>query len=223
MSDLEAHASERMRVALVEDDAMLLSLLERALRREADIEFVGAAANLAEGRSLLATTSPGLVLVDLNLGGVAGAAEGWRLIEEWPTPPTAPRWIVVTGQPEAGHLRRALAMGLHGYVTKREPFDMLLAAIREVREGRQYYSNGALRSLMEQPATAPGLDRVTPREREVLRAIGEGCGVRQTASRLGLSENTIKTHRLNLMRKLDLHDAVALARYAIAAGLATSY
>lgn len=208
------------RVAVVEDDALLRSLLERAVRRETDLDWVGAAATYEEARTLLAHARPDLVMLDLRLGGETGPLAGWKLVEEWPPGAPVPAWIVVTGQPEAGHLRRALDHGLAGYVTKQEPFDTLLAALREVREGRAYYSVGALRLLVEQPAAAPRLEQLTPRERDVLRAVGEGLGVRQTAGRMGVSENTVKTHRLSLMRKLDLHDAVALARYAIAAGLA---
>lgn len=208
-----------MRVVIVEDDAMLRSLMERALQREHDLVWVGSASTAEEARELFERARPELVLLDLRLGRGPGAFDSWQLVDEWPTTMAAPRWIVVTGQPEAGHLRRALDLGLHGYVTKREPFEMLAAAIREVREGRQYYSVGALQLLMDQSA-APGLETLTARERDVLRAAGEGLSVRQTAQRLTVSESTVKTHRQSLMRKLDLHDSVALARYALAAGLA---
>lgn len=209
-----------MRVAIVEDDAMLRSLMERALARETDLTLVGAAETLAEAESLLATTQPELVLLDLRLGRGDGAANTWELVEQWPAERgPAPRWIVVTGQPEAAHLRKALDLGLDGYVTKTEPFEMLLAAVREVREGRQYYSVGALKLLMEQPAAGEGLDQLTARERDILRAAGEGLSVRQTATRLSVSESTVKTHRQSVMRKLDLHDSVALARYALNTGL----
>jgi DNA-binding NarL/FixJ family response regulator len=203
----------------VEDDGMLSSLLERAIGRETDLELAGIAATVAEAQTLFARVQPELVVLDLRLGREPNAEDGWVLHETWPETLPAPRWIVLTGQPEAGHLRRALDAGVHGYVTKRESFDMLLAALREVREDRQYYSVGALQLLMEQPATSPGLDLLTPRERDVLRAAGEGLSVRQAAARLQISETTIKTHRQNLMRKLDLHDGVALARYALSAGL----
>lgn len=217
---IDGRVAAVVRVAIVEDDPMLLSLLERALRREDDLVWVGSASTPVEARAMFAAQRPELVLLDLRLGGVAGTTEGWSLVEGWLADLPAPRWIVVTGQPEAGHLRRALDLGLHGYVTKQEPFEQLLAAIREVAEGRQYYSAGALRLLMDQPPAAPGLAQLTPRERDVLRAVGEGLSVRQTSARLAVSENTVKTHRLSVMRKLDLHDAVAMARYAIAAGLA---
>ncbi len=210
-----------MRVAIVEDDAMLRSLMERALQREPDVEWVGSAETIDAARELFAREHPELVLLDLRLGQGSAAVITWDLVEGWPAERApAPRWIVVTGQPEAAHLRKALDLGLAGYVTKSEPFDMLLAAVREVREGRQYYSVGALKLLMEQPATAPGLEQLTVREREVLAAAGEGLSVRQTAARFGLSESTVKTHRQSVMRKLDLHDSVALARYALSAGLA---
>jgi DNA-binding NarL/FixJ family response regulator len=208
------------RVLVVEDDAMLASLLARAIDREADLSLVGVAANLATAQKWIATTPPDLVLLDLSLGRGPDAESGWQLIDHWPQHLAAPHWIVVTGQPETGHLRRALDLELAGYVTKSEPFETLLAALREVREGRQYYSTGALRLLMDHPATAPGFNQLTPRERDVLRAAGDGLSVRQTAARLELSENTVKTHRKNLMAKLDLHDAVAVARYALASGLA---
>lgn len=199
---------------------MLCSLMERALQRESDLEWVGSANTLDAARTLLARCAPELVLLDLRLGRRDGLANTWELVEAWPATQPAPRWIVVTGQPEATHLRKALDLGLHGYVTKSEAFDLLLAAVREVREGRQYYSVGALKLLMEQPANAPGLEQLTGRERDVLRAAGEGLSVRQAAARLGVSEATVKTHRQSLMRKLDLHDGVALARYALGAGLA---
>ena len=209
-----------MRVAIVEDDAMLRSLMERALRRETDLEWVGSASSVASARELFARSRPELVLLDLRLGRDPSQIDGWALVETWPSEVPAPRWIVVTGQPEAAHLRRALDQGLHGYVTKQEPFEMLLAAVREVREDRQYYSVGALKLMMEQPAEAPGLEQLTPRERDVLRAAGEGLSVRQTAERMQVSESTVKTHRQSVMRKLDLHDSVGLARFALAAGLA---
>lgn len=174
---------------------MLCSLMERALQRESDLEWVGSANTLDAARTLLARCAPELVLLDLRLGRRDGLANTWELVEAWPATQPAPRWIVVTGQPEATHLRKALDLGLHGYVTKSEAFDLLLAAVREVREGRQYYSVGALKLLMEQPANAPGLEQLTGRERDVLRAAGEGLSVRQAAARLGVSEATVKTHR----------------------------
>lgn len=211
------------RVLIVEDDAMLASLLARAIQREVDLSLIGVASSLAEASKLITTAPSELVLLDLSLGRGPDAESGWRLLETWPGVLPKPRWIVVTGQPETAHLRRALDLELAGYVTKSEPFETLLAALREVREGRQYYSSGALRLLVEKPAAASGLAQLTPRERDVLRAAGDGLSVRQTAARLGLSENTVKTHRKSLMAKLDLHDAVAVARYALAAGLSVGH
>lgn len=217
----DSDSTDALRVAVVEDDTMLSSLLARAIQRESDMAWTGAAATMAEAEALFVAQRPELVLLDLRLGKKPHAADGWQLFERWPESVPAPRWIVVTGQPEAAHLRRALDAGVQGYVTKNESFDVLLAALREVREGRQYYSVGALKLLMDQPAASPGLDQLTPRERDVLRLAGEGLSMRQAAVRLDISESTVKTHRKSLMRKLDLHDGVALARYAIGAGLAT--
>ena len=220
MPELPESNETPLRVAIVEDDAMLRSLMERALKREPGVAWVGSATTIEEAQTLLTEQSPDVVLLDLRLGKGDDAVITWKLVETWPNHLRTPRWIVVTGQPEAAHLRRALDLGIHGYVTKSEPFDMLLAAVREVGEARQYYSVGALRLLMEQPAEAAGLEQLTPRERDVLRAAGEGLSVRQTAARLDISESTVKTHRQSVMRKLDLHDSVALARYALASGLA---
>lgn len=185
------------------------------------MSLVGTAETLPAARDLLAREHPQLILLDLRLGPMATVADGWELFEQWSKTDPSIRWIVVTGQPEAANLRRALGAGVQGYVTKNEPFEVLLAALREVREGRQYYSVGALQLLMDQPVQSPGLAQLTPRERDVLRAAGDGLSVRQAAARLEISETTVKTHRKNLMRKLDVHDAVGLARYAIGAGLAT--
>ncbi|HNO68619.1 MAG TPA: response regulator transcription factor, partial [Pseudomonadota bacterium] len=99
----------------------------------------------------------------------------------------------------------------------------LLRAVRVVLDGGQFLG-AELAAIVSPAASLPDapeddLERLTPREREVLQLVAEGQTNRQIASRLGLSPKTVDSHRTNLMRKLGLHDAQGVTRFAVRRGL----
>jgi two-component system response regulator NreC len=111
--------------------------------------------------------------------------------------------------------------GAVGYVLKTQATRDLVQAIRDVLEGEVYLSPRVSRTIVTAYLTGSHLvpDPLTSREREVLQLIAEGETTKEIASRLGLSIKTVESHRIKLMRKLDIHETATLVRYAIRRGL----
>ncbi len=117
-------------------------------------------------------------------------------------------------------MREALGAGALGYVVKGAGIEHLVTALRSVAAGRRFLDPAAESGLADGPAPEDDeWERLTPRERLVLRRVAEGRTNREIATELSLSPKTVDTHRTNLMRKLGVHDAQALARFAVRRGL----
>ena len=134
--------------------------------------------------------------------------------------------LILTGDGRPESVRRALAAGADGYLLKADEHSAILPAVREVLAGRAYISKGIAagferaRSLSAAAAAAAGAPAVTVREHEVLQLIAEGLPNQDVADRLFISVDTVRTHRRNVMEKLDLHNAAEITAYVIQAGAA---
>jgi DNA-binding NarL/FixJ family response regulator len=115
-------------------------------------------------------------------------------------------------------VRPALDAGAMGYVVKGAGLDDLVVALRTVARGERFVDRAATAAILAPIADDP-LARLTPRELEVLRRVAAGGTNREIAGELGLSPKTVDSHRTNLMRKLDVHDAQGLTRLAVRHGL----
>ena len=112
----------------------------------------------------------------------------------------------------------ALELGVSGFVGKTRPWQTVLEAVNLVAAGGKYF-DPAVAHLAGRTARQPEVEKLTAREREVAQLIAEGHSTKEIASLLGVSAKTIDKHRTRMMEKLRLHDAVAVTRYAINAGL----
>ena len=194
--------------ALIVDDHQILREGVRLLLGQGTgapaIEVVGEAATGTEALALLTTLQPDVLVLDLALPGVLGIdvcvaarARGVRV-------------VILTMHVSPEHVRRARAAGADGYVVKGSGVSALAQAIRQVMAG----GAGPF------PEAEPDLlSRLTVREREVLLEVAQGSSNRDIASRLGISVHTVNTHRIHVMEKLGVHDAVTLGRLAVKLGL----
>jgi len=211
-------AGGRIRVLIVDDHPIVREGLRTLLREEHDIEVVGEAGDGISALGLAITLRPDVVLMDLVMPGLAGA-EAIRKIKD---SAKGVEVLVLTSFAEEGQVQQAVAAGAAGYVLKDVLKDDLLQAIRNAREGKPWLHPEAQRQLMKSAGAAPAstaLDALTPRERAVLENVGRGRSNREIASRLGISEGTVKGYVSGVLAKLGLADRTQAALYAVRHGL----
>ena len=208
-----------IRVVLCDDHAIVRAGIRALLERESDISIVAEAASGHEAVTLVQKLQPDLLLLDLSMPSGNGLDAIARIRQ------VAPRCrvLVLSMHSAPEHVRPALRAGAQGYLVKGSGLSDLLRAVRVVLDGGQFLG-AELAAIVSPAASLPDapeddLERLTPREREVLQLVAEGQTNRQIASRLGLSPKTVDSHRTNLMRKLGLHDAQGVTRFAVRRGL----
>jgi len=207
-----------IRVAVVEDQAMVREALVGLLAQTGRFEVVGVAGTVRDALVLIEGCRPRVVLADLSLPD-GNAIDVVRAAQR---KPHGPRVLVMTGFRDYFYASEALDAGAAGYVLKQQPTAEVLAAIDAVARGERYVSPGVAGLLRrDRQAVEPGdpLGRLTPREQEVFRLVVGGGTTEGIAKALGVSFKTIDTHRTNINRKLGLRTTAALLRFAAGHGI----
>ena len=203
-------------VFVVEDHPVMREGYESLIRLEPDLSLVGSASTAEEALSQIESLQPSVAVLDLQLPGVSGVELIKRIAAlELPT-----RMLVVSAHEENLYGERALRAGAQGYLMKHESARYVVEAIRKVGRGGLYLSDTLQARLVggwlgsEDRPSLP-VDRLTDRELEVFRLIGQGSTTREIAEALGLSPKTIESHRVNLKRKLDVESIPELIQRAV--------
>ena len=205
------HPSETIRVMLVDDHTMVRRGLGTFLKAFDDLQLAGEAESGAAAIRLCAETLPDVILMDMVMPDMDGAAATRLIRQQFPQVQV----IALTSFKEGDLVKNALEAGAIGYLLKDVSAEELAGAIRAAHAGRATLSPEAAQALVEtatQPP-APGLD-LTEREREVLALMVEGLNNTQIAGRLTVSSSTIKSHVSNILAKLGVAsrtEAVTLA------------
>lgn len=200
-----------IRVMLVDDHTMVRKGLSTFLKVFDYLELVGEAENGADAIKLCGEILPDVVLMDMVMPDMDGAAATALIRQKYPQV----QILVLTSFKEGDLIKRALEAGAIGYLLKDVSADDLARAIRAAHAGRATLSPEAAQSLVETTnlPPAPGLD-LTEREREVLALMVEGLSNTQIAVKLGVSSSTVKSHVSNVLSKLGVAsrtEAVSLA------------
>ena len=204
-------SSQPIRVMLVDDHAMVRKGLATFLKVFDDLQLVGEAENGAAAIQLCGEILPDVVLMDMVMPDMDGAAATRAIRQQFPQVQV----IALTSFKEGELIKKALEAGAIAYLLKDVSADDLVWAIRSAQAGRATLSPEAAQALVEttnQPPT-PGLD-LTEREREVLTLMIEGMSNTQIAGKLSVSPSTIKSHVSNILSKLSAAsrtEAVTLA------------
>ncbi len=209
-----------VRVLLAEDHRLVRAGIHALLDRMAGVEGVGEVSDGMEALKVVEAIQPDLVLMDVAMPGLNGLEAASRISKQWP----AVRIIMLSMHANEEYLRQALKAGAMGYLLKGADLVELEQAIRTVSGGASYLTPSVARHLIDPDREgdvrelAP-VERLSPRQREILQLIAEGHSTKEMAYRLKLSAKTVETHRAQLMARLDIHDIAGLVRFAIKAGL----
>ena len=208
---------ERIKVLLCDDHTLFREGIKAILRDEPSLEIVGEAANGRQAVDMANELHPDVVLMDIAMPDLSGFDATRRILQANPKA----KVVILTMYEEEEVINRCLGAGASGYVLKDAPRAHLIHAIEVVNKGGQYMSSRALKKVVRQyvkggvKAQATGYERLSDREREVLKLLADGLALKEIAVQLMLSVKTVDAHKTNLMRKLDLHDRSELIKYAI--------
>lgn len=205
-----------LKIFLLEDETLFRDLITRTLVQSIGAEVVGAYGNAREvvdNMTAIRTASVGLLDVRL------GASEAFELIAPLREQAPNTRLIWVTAVLEDVLLQRALDANLPGFVHKQDSAQELILAVERVAGGHTFMSD-SVRQCREMLRNRTNLfsKLLSVREQEILKLLGGGFSNEETAAMLGISVQTVKTHRRNIMARLDLHSATELQGYAVRNG-----
>nr|WP_315220859.1 response regulator [uncultured Duganella sp.] len=209
--------SSAISVLLVDDHTLFRSGIRSLLQRHPEFNVVGEAADGFEGIKRALQLQPQVVLLDLNMPGMSGV-ETLQLMRQ-DCPDTA--IVMLTVSEDAEDLSTALKAGASGYLLKNIDTDYLTRAIRRAAAGETVVAEAMTAKLVAQlqsGAAAPvasELDKLTPREREILDCLARGESNKGIARNLELAESTVKIHVQNVLKKLKLSSRVQAAVYAV--------
>jgi DNA-binding NarL/FixJ family response regulator len=209
---------EKIKVLLVDDHAIMRDGIRALLNLYDDVEIVGEASEGKEAVEKAQELVPDVVIMDIAMPGMDGLEATRRIKKNNPNV----KVLVLTQHDNREYILAAIKAGTAGYVPKKALGSELVSAIRAVRKGDSFLYPSAAATLIKdylRRADEDPYDRLTAREREILKLIAEGRTSREIAERLFISLKTVLGHRAKIMQKLDIHNRTELIRYAMRKGL----
>ncbi len=210
---------DKIRVLVVDDHAIMRDGIRALLDIYDDVEIVGEA---SEGKEAIEKTRellPNVIVMDIAMPGMDGLEATRRITKKNPKV----KVLVLTQYDNKEYILSTIKAGATGYIPKRAVGSELILAIRAVHKGDSFLYPSAAAALIEdylrQADSEEPYDRLTAREREILKLIAEGYTSRKVAEMLFISLKTVLGHRARIMEKLDLHNRTELIKYAMRKGL----
>jgi DNA-binding NarL/FixJ family response regulator len=214
-----------IRVALADDQELVRNGFAALLAAENDIEVVGQAADGWEAIGLAARTRPDVLLMDIRMPDLDGIEATWKISQNQDL--AAVHIVILTTFEIDEYIFEAIRAGAAGFVVKDTVAAELLRAIRVVAAGDALLAPSVTRRLIaefatraQQTGSLPGLDELTPREREVVALIASGLSNDEIAGKIYISRSTVKTHATRAMAKLHARDRAQLVVLAYQGGIA---
>jgi DNA-binding NarL/FixJ family response regulator len=212
-----------MRILIVDPHVLFRQGLQSLLSKETDFEIIGVAASCREAVDKLLILEPDLVLLEVGLPDGSGLACLREIVAHRP----GCNVVMLATQDDDENLFEALRSGAQGLILKDTPISQLVAALRGMERGQMALSRFQVKRVINEFSRVGGeatpqsavFDALSRRELEVLRHIGSGANNREIASRIDISENTVKVHVRNIRKKLALQNRAQIASAARRYGL----
>ena len=211
------------RIVLADDHPLIREAIGQLLRGAPEFELVGEAANGKECLARVQELKPDILVLDIAMPEMNGEQVARELHHRYPDL----KIVALSGYTDRQFVRALIKSGAAGYVVKSASGRELIQALRAVANGKGYLSpevTGAVMRLWDEdgPDADPSNKAILGRrETEVLKLIAEGHRSAKIATQMGIAVATVEAHRRNILRKLDLHSAADLTRYALRHGLVT--
>jgi DNA-binding NarL/FixJ family response regulator len=211
-----------IRLLIADDQVLVRAGICELVKLLPDVKVVGLAADGREALRLIETQDPDIILMDTSMPEMNGLEATVLAKKQFP----GVKIIILSDHSSEDLVFRALRSGAEGLVLKHDSVEEFYSAITSVAQGDEHLSPKVTKKVVlgyleGQSKSAPPI-KLSPRQREILQLIAEGRATKEIASLLKISVNTVKTHRLKLMEKLDAHEITGLVRYAAKLGLLRS-
>lgn len=209
-----------LRVVVAEDHHIVREGICKLLEEMGDIQVVGEADNGEDAIRLIRLLKPNVLVLDISMPHV----DGIQMLKEIRIFPSKPRVVILSMYDDVTLVQQALEYGALGYVLKQSVSEELLDAVRAASRGSLYLSSEVSHILsdgMLKDEPKSPLDRLSPREREVVEQIVAGKATKEIAQSLGTSVKTVEKQRRDAMRKLEADNTASLVRISMELGLAT--
>lgn len=207
-----------LRIVVVEDHHIVRDGVSQLLEELGDIQVVGEADNGKDAVRLIKLLKPDVLVLDLSMPQMGGL----ETLKEIRTLPSKPRVVILSMYEDITLIQQALEYGALGYVLKQSVSEELLDAVRAASRGSLYLSSEVSHILSDGTLTQKPhnvLDRLSPREREVVTKIVEGKSTKEIAASLNTSVKTVEKQRRDAMRKLEADNIASLVRISMDLGL----
>jgi len=213
---------EPISILLVDDHTLVREGIRALLEKFSEVKVVTEAKDGREAVRKVGQVHPDLVLMDIAMPGLNGLEATARITKEYPGVPV----MILSMYANEEYVREAVQAGAVGYLLKRSATAELENAVKAVAGGKAYFSPAISSYLTTDRAGHVKTDRalierLTPRQREILQLIAERHSTKEIATLLDISVKTVETHRAQLMARLEIYDVPGLVRFAIKAGLAS--
>jgi DNA-binding NarL/FixJ family response regulator len=205
---------------LADDHTLVRAGIRALIEQLPTVKVVGEAKDGREALRLVKERKPDLILMDVAMPGLNGLEATARVSKEFPDV----KVIILSMYANEEYVREAINSGAAGYLVKRGAATELERAITAVARGEKYFSPLVSAHINRDrdgrlSADRAWIERLTPRQREILQLVAERHSTKDIAGILSISIKTVETHRAQLMERLDIHDVPGLVRFAIRAGL----
>lgn len=197
--------TDKLKVLVIDDHPLMRRGIKQLVELEDGFEVVGGAGNGTEGINLALQTSPDLIILDLNMKGLSGLDTLKALRAEG----IDARIVILTVSDAKNDIFTLIDAGADGYLLKDTEPDTLLSQLKRIAQGEVILSDSIKNLLLERQSSQEPIYSLTDREMDVLRLIATGLSNKQIAGQLFISEETVKVHIRNLLRKLNVHSRVA--------------